>query len=198
VLPDCITTDLFPNPWLDRVENAYALSFADRSVGNLILFDVWHHLRHPGAALREFHRVLEDAGRLVLFEPACGVLGWLVYGLGHHEPLGLGRPIQWEPPQGFDPARADYYAAQGNCWRMVRSRSAADVLRGWRILEVMYDPALAYVASGGFRGPQLYPAFLLPALLAVERLLKPLPALFATRMMVVMAKAASAGQSGSR
>ena len=27
-LPDCITTDVFPNPWLDRVENAYALAFA--------------------------------------------------------------------------------------------------------------------------------------------------------------------------
>jgi hypothetical protein len=23
-MPDCITTDVFPNPWLDRVENAYA------------------------------------------------------------------------------------------------------------------------------------------------------------------------------
>ena len=23
VIPDCVTTDLFPNPWLDRQENAY-------------------------------------------------------------------------------------------------------------------------------------------------------------------------------
>src|SRR6478672_1894101 len=29
VIPQCITTDLFPNPWLDRQENAYRLSFAD-------------------------------------------------------------------------------------------------------------------------------------------------------------------------
>ena len=29
VIPDCVTTDLFPNPWLDRQENAYRLSFAD-------------------------------------------------------------------------------------------------------------------------------------------------------------------------
>ena len=52
VIPECITTDLFPNPWLDRQENAYRLSFADGSVANLILFDVWHHLRYPGTALK--------------------------------------------------------------------------------------------------------------------------------------------------
>src|ERR1700689_3362802 len=41
-LPSCITTDVFPNPWLDRVENAYRLKFGDNPVGTLILFDVWH------------------------------------------------------------------------------------------------------------------------------------------------------------
>src|SRR4029077_12946528 len=39
-IPQCVTTDLFANPWLDRVENAYHLSFPDASVGHLILFDV--------------------------------------------------------------------------------------------------------------------------------------------------------------
>ena len=53
--------DLFSNPWLDRRENCYAMNFADGSVSHLILFDVWHHLRYPGTALREFHRVLARA-----------------------------------------------------------------------------------------------------------------------------------------
>jgi hypothetical protein len=52
VIPDCVTTDLFPIPWLDRQENAYRLSFADGSVSNLILFDVWHHLRYPATRWR--------------------------------------------------------------------------------------------------------------------------------------------------
>ena len=34
VIADCVTTDLFPNPWLDRQENAYRLSFADATVSN--------------------------------------------------------------------------------------------------------------------------------------------------------------------
>ena len=29
VIPACLRTDLFPNPWIDQIENAYKLSFAD-------------------------------------------------------------------------------------------------------------------------------------------------------------------------
>src|SRR5690242_244733 len=57
-IPDCLRTDLFPNPWLDQVENAYQLSFRDETVSDLILFDVFHHLHYPGTALQEFGRVL--------------------------------------------------------------------------------------------------------------------------------------------
>ena len=81
VLPDCLATDLFPNPWLDRTENVYALSFADRSVGAAILFDVFHYLEYPGTALTEIRRVLAPGGRLILFEPAMGLLGRVVLGL---------------------------------------------------------------------------------------------------------------------
>ena len=44
VIPTCMRTDLFQNPWLDRVENVYDLSFESASVSDLILFDVFHHL----------------------------------------------------------------------------------------------------------------------------------------------------------
>ena len=114
VIPHCVTTDLFPNPWLDRQENAYRLSFADGGVSNLILFDVWHHLRYPGTALREFHQVLAPGGRLILFEPAASWTGRLVYGLFHHEPVGLKDKITWDAPPEFSPENVDYYAAQGS------------------------------------------------------------------------------------
>ena len=74
-IPQCITTDIFPNPWLDGVESAYHLSFDHGEVGHLILFDVWHHLRYPGTALKEFARVLTPEGRIILFEPAMGLIG---------------------------------------------------------------------------------------------------------------------------
>ena len=79
-IPGCITTDIFPNPWLDRRENAYALNFPDESLSNLILLDVFHHLQFPGTALDEFRRVLIDNGRVIILEPAMGLLGRIVYG----------------------------------------------------------------------------------------------------------------------
>ena len=39
-IPNCIRTDLFPNPWIDQIENAYQLSFANESVSDLILTDI--------------------------------------------------------------------------------------------------------------------------------------------------------------
>src|SRR5439155_1618562 len=118
VVPGALATDIFPNPWLDRIENAYGLSFRDESVAHLILFDVWHHLQYPGTALAEFRRVLTRGGRLIIFDPAMGLLGRMVYGLFHHEPLGLMDDLPWWAPAGFSPDEMTYYAAQGNAHRV--------------------------------------------------------------------------------
>jgi SAM-dependent methyltransferase len=187
-VPQCITTDIFPNPWLDRVENAYDLSFQDGAVGHLILFDVWHHLQYPGTALAEFARVLGPNGRIIVFEPAMGLVGRFVFGRFHHEPLGLGDEIRWEAPPGCSVRDCPYYAAVANASRVFGSGDFDDKFRGWRVLEIKYFSALAYVASGGFRGPQLYPAALLPCLNWMDSLLSTVPKL-ASRMLVVLEKA---------
>lgn len=188
VLPQCITTDIFPNPWLDRVENAYALSFAADEVGSLILFDVWHHLKHPGTALTEFARVLRPGGRLILFEPAMSWLGRLVYGLCHHEPLGIRQPVTWHAPAAFDSAAQEYYAAQGNCWRTFVDEEFNQELNAWKQVQLSRFSALSYIGSGGFRGPQLYPDSLGSFVRFAEKMLDRAPGLFATRMLVVLEK----------
>lgn len=188
VVPDALATDLFPNPWIDQVENAYALSFADASVSNLILFDVWHHLQYPGTALAEFHRVLAPGGRLIIFDPAMGMLGRIVYGLFHHEPLGIREEIRWWAPADFSPAEMAYYAAQGNAQRVFFSDKWGSLLGNWRTVKRSLRAALPYVASGGFTGPQLYPRSLLPALRLLDRALSRVPKVFATRLLVVLEK----------
>jgi SAM-dependent methyltransferase len=185
-IPDCITSDLFKNPWLDRQENAYALAWPDGSLGSLILFDVWHHLQFPGNALAEFHRVLSPGGRLVLVEPAAGLLGRAIYRLFHHEPVALAEPITWFAPAGFDPSAQTYYAAQGNCWRMFARGVLPAEVQGWRLANVETHAALAYSASGGFSHPQLYPKAFLPVVRLIDHALNAAPALFATRMIVVL------------
>jgi SAM-dependent methyltransferase len=186
-IPNCITTDVVPNPWLDRQENAYALTFGDQTVSNLILFDVWHHLKYPGEALSEFSRVLLGGGRILIFDHAMGFLGRYVVGAVHHEPLGLEHNIEWSAGEGFRPEEAGYYAAQGNASRIFARGEFRQHLDGWAITEIKYYSGLAYLGTGGFRGPQLYPAALLPLLNSIDSLLSKFPTL-SSRMLVVLDK----------
>jgi SAM-dependent methyltransferase len=189
-IPQSITTDIFQNPWLDRVENAYDLSFAKGEVGHLILFDVWHHLKYPGTALEEFSRVLAPGGRIIIFDPAMGLIGRFVFGHFHHEPLGLEQEIEWNAPDDFPGYEAAYYAAQGNASRVFGSEDFKNELRLWRMTEVAYFSGLAYVASGGFRGPQLYPMIFWPFFNRMDSVLSRFPML-ASRILVVLEKKGS-------
>jgi SAM-dependent methyltransferase len=188
VIPDCVTTDLFPNPWLDRQENAYGLSFGDGSVSNLILFDVWHHLRYPGTALAEFRRVVAPGGRVIVFDPAMSWTGRLIYGLFHHEPLGMNVPITWDAPASFKPGDADYFAAQGAATRIFWRREEPGRLAGWQLAEVRPLPSFEYFATGGFSGPQLGGVAAARFWRWLDRRLAPWPNLFAARLLVVLKK----------
>jgi SAM-dependent methyltransferase len=188
LIPECITTDIFPNPWIDRRENAYALSFPDASVSNLILLDVFHHLQFPGTALSEFKRIMAPSGRVILLEPGLGLLGKFIYGLFHHEPLALREPITWFAPAGFDPDGAAYHAAQGNAWRIFVRDEFREKLGHWKIHSVQQLPEMAYVASGGFTKPQLYPDRMLSLIRRIEIVAARWPAIFTTRILVVLEK----------
>jgi SAM-dependent methyltransferase len=187
-IPACLTTDMFPTPWSEQVENAYSLTFENESVSDLILVDVFHHLQYPGTALREFHRVLEPGGKVFMVEPSLGLLGLLVFGLLHPEGIRFRHAIQWEAPEGaalHDPA---YYTSQGNASAIFLDGRYRDRLSDWSSIRVIRFSALAYLASGGYTKPQLAPDAVMPLLVGSERFFDLFPALFATRMLVVLTK----------
>ncbi len=189
VLPGCITTEMEPSGTVDRVENAYRLSFADASVDNLVLFDTFHHLRYPGTALAELSRVLRPGGRIGIFEPCISWLGRVVYGKMHPEPIGWDEPIVATAPPEFSPETDPYYAAQGNATRIFVEGQAPDVVpEPLEVAVVKRLAAVSYVASGGYSGPQLYPRMLLPVMRGLDALLGLLPGAFATRLLVVLKK----------
>ena len=187
-IPDCIRTDLFRFPGIDLSANVYCLPFDDASVSDVLMLDVFHHLRYPGTALREVHRVLKPGGRLVLMEPGIGLLGRLVYGLFHSEPIGRASELTWLAPAGWSPADVDYYAAQGNATHCFTREQFAHQLKGWVLLVSQRLAALSYVASGGYAGPQLYPDSAYRLLRRLDGVLSRFPRLFATRLLVVMAR----------
>jgi hypothetical protein len=188
VIPNCLRTDLFPNPWIDQIENAYRLSFTDESISDLILTDVFHHLKYPGTALNEFTRVLRKGGRVIMLEPCMSALGLLVYGLPHDEPIAIMKKIEWDAPEAWEPQQIDYYAAQGNATRIFIGGGFRSKLRKWQKIETVRLSAFAYAASGGFSKPQLYPTSMLPLLKRLEKLLDFFPTLFATRLLIILEK----------
>ncbi len=188
VIPNCLRTDLFPNPWIDQIENAYQLSFSDESVSDLVLTDVFHHLKYPGTVLKEFYRILRKGGRVIMLEPCLSALGLLIYGLLHDEPVARRRAIEWEAPEGWSPQDIDYYAAQGNASRIFLGKPYLPKLHGWQRIETQRFSAIGYAASGGFSKPQLYPTSALPWIQRMEKFLDRFPALFATRLLIILEK----------
>ncbi len=185
--PTCISTDCFPTPWIDQTENAYSLSFTDEGVSNIVMVDVFHHLEFPGDALAECLRVLSPGGRLLIFEPDIGLLGWLVYGLFHHEPLGIWQAIRWNC-ESSTPNRSHYYAAQANAHRIFVRDKYKHLLAEWQPIIVKRFASISYVMSGGFRKQQLYPVAGHRIMKWLDRVLSYCPQLFSTRMLVILQK----------
>jgi SAM-dependent methyltransferase len=183
-VPEAISTDLFENPWLDLVADAYRLPFRNCSISNLVLLDVFHHLARPVAFLHEAQRVLTKGGRIILFEPYISWISSIAYGCFHHEPIAWKSPIDLstEPP-----LNQTYYAAQGNATRLFFS-STSSLPKNLRPLKTRALSDFTYLLSGGLSKPSLYPAFTYSALKILDRSLSLIPTLFGARCLVVLSR----------
>ncbi|MDX1592973.1 MAG: methyltransferase domain-containing protein [Gammaproteobacteria bacterium] len=184
---EAVSTDLFPHPWLDLACDGYALPFRDGALSNLILFDVFHHLRRPLAFLDEARRALVGGGRLILFEPYISATSALAYGPFHHEPIGWRSTIDTRRERY---ATRDYYAAQGNATRIFFRDEIPGWSQGWIVRHRARYADLSYLLSGGFSKPALYPRRWLPAIRSLDGALSRLPRLFASRCLVCLEKPA--------
>jgi SAM-dependent methyltransferase len=180
-LPAALSTDLFPNPWLDLACDGYELPFKPGTLSHLLLFDVFHHLRAPNAFLREARRVLAPTGRLLLFEPYISLTSGPVYGLLHHEPVAWRESINLA--QSF-PRPRDYYAAQGNATRLFFRKGISAWPEGWKVFHAEAFSCFHYLLSGGYSKPAFYPAGWLDGFRRLEVNLSRWPRVFGGRCLV--------------
>lgn len=180
-IPDAISSDLFPNPWLDVVCDGYDLPFKDNSLSHIILFDVFHHLEAPIAFLSEARRALKPRGRVIIFDPYISLASLPVYGLLHHEPVG------WTTNINLDkefPEPREYYAAQGNATRLFFKGRHPDWMNGWKMFHAAAFARFSYLFSGGFSKPAMYPENCYPLLKGIDAVLSFAPSLFGARCLV--------------
>jgi hypothetical protein len=131
---------------------------------------------------------LVPRGRVILLEPAMSVVGRLVYGNCHHEPLGFDTPLSDQLADLNAPDGTRYFAAQSSSHRIFLRRELPRLLEGWEICAIRPITSFAYLGSGGFRGPRLCPEALYPLVKLADRFLGLAPSLFAARLLVCMSK----------
>ena len=61
--------DIVTGPGVDRIEDLHRLSFADGSVGTLIVVETLEHVADPYVAVREIERVLRPGGVVIITAP---------------------------------------------------------------------------------------------------------------------------------
>jgi SAM-dependent methyltransferase len=186
--PNVLCTDVIRMPWLDALVDAQHLPFRTKSLSNIVLFDVLHHLENVRYFFDEALRVLTPSGRIVIMEPYISTLSWPVYRFLHPEPVDFRQdPFAIiEPAAGRGPFEANQAVA-----RIVFERSYERFRRLYPQFTQLTHERLAFFAyplSGGFDRPSLVPLWSIDMLLKCERWLHRFGRFLAFRLLVVLQK----------
>jgi SAM-dependent methyltransferase len=190
--PELIATDVLIGTGADLVADAMALPLRKDQIGNIVAFDVIHHLQRPLRFLRQALSVLKPGDRLVLCEPAMSLWSRFVFRYFHHEAFDLSWPLFDLDGRSPDPDLAHSFSNQAIAeilfWKE-RGRTLAE-LGPCKLVEARKFGFLLYPLSGGFSAHSFLPRRGLPALLKMEDwVTRPFSRwLTGTRMLVVLEK----------
>ncbi|MEO6693952.1 MAG: class I SAM-dependent methyltransferase [Ignavibacteria bacterium] len=185
-MPEVISADIEKCEWLDMCFDAHKMPFEDKSLSNIIMIDVLHHLDNPVDFLKEASRVLKSKGRIIMLEPFPSPFSLMIYKKFHPEPFLFDadyfskKDLQNKDP--WDSNQAIPY--------LIFFKNENKFLENFgdkfRILKKEKLSFIMYPASGGFENKQMIPNLLIPAFKILEKLLIPLRSLIAFRCFVVL------------
>ena len=188
VIKECITSDQFKNKNIDRIENIYKINFKKKSISNIILIDVFHHLQFPSLALQEIHRVLIKNGRVIMVEPAMGFIPRIVYKIFHYELNGFNLKIKWNNIPKKIPSSNQYFAAQSMPWRAFFLREL-NLKSKYKIKFIKPFSDFAFLLSSGYSYKAFYPKFLHSFIKLIDKILTSISIkIFSARMLIVLEK----------
>ena len=188
VIHNCITSDQFKNDNIDRIENIYKINLKKNSISNIILIDVFHHLLFPSLALKEIHRVLIKNGRIIMMEPAMGLIPRIIYKIFHYEPNGFNLKINWNNIPKKIPSSNQYFAAQSMPWRAFFLKEL-DLKSKYKIKLIKPFSDFAFLLSGGYSYKALYPKILYSLIMLIDKILSSISIrIFSARMLIVLEK----------
>ena len=172
-LPESISVDVVPLPWLDSIAHAQTLPFKQESIGNIVMIDVLHHIENPSGFFKEAGRILKPGGRIILIEPAITPVSWIFLHLFHKEPIEMRVDPLSEPD--VNPSREPFDANQA-IPTLLFGRYRKKFIRKFpnlRIISLKYLDLFVYPLSGGFRPWCLIPHGYVQGLLGIERNILP-------------------------
>ena len=186
-IPNLISANVLPAPWLDVACDAQCMPFRDASFSNVVLLDVLHHIPRPLLFLSEAARVLQHGGRLVILDPAITPLSWPFYRFLHHESVDLNiDPLDQETATSKDDPFDSNQAIASLLFGRHRL-GLEKLVNQFEIVTLRRFSFFAYPLSGGFKAWSLLPVAAIRPLMKIEDMLEPLLGpLMAFRLFVVL------------
>ena len=156
IIPELITSEVFPCPNVELVVDGSHLPFADNSLRAVVMTDVFHHLSQPRSFLTEATRCVRPGGKIVMIEPWVTPWSRWIYQKFHHEPFLPDAPT-WEF-RSTGPLSGANGALPWIIFQRDRSQFEAEFPH-WQIKTIKLMLPFRYLLSGGVSLISLQPSW---------------------------------------
>lgn len=187
-MPESVSSDVESYEWLDYTFDAHKMPFSNKSVSNIVMIDVLHHLNNPVIFLDEAYRVLNNKGKIIMIEPFPTLFSLIVYRLFHPEPFEFNTDYftkkELDEKLPWDSNQAIPYLIFFKNIKLFESgfKNKFNILKKEKFCFILYP------LSGGFENRQLIPDLFIPLFRKAEKFLSPLKSIMAFRCYIVIEK----------